>query len=103
MKKLLLFGLLLLSLVAVAMAFPNYGSYHLVNSTVNGSVAMFSHDWTGNNLTGFVLSTTNNGSWANETYTGFSGSANWSNYSITLNATQQITEWRFYGNDSQNE
>ena len=80
---------------------PTYSNI-ATNTTNAGAVCLFSSYWQDNvQLSGFIFSTNNTGTWINETWTSLSGSASWANITKTLNSTIHITiGYRWYCNDT---
>jgi len=80
---------------------PQY-SNNSTNNTDAGLTTLFSLYWTDNyDLGGYIFSTNNTGTWANESFVAFSGLTNWSNVTKTLNNTVGIViGWRVYANDT---
>ncbi len=74
------------------------------NSTLANQSTLFYAYWQDSaGLSGFIFSTNNSGEWVNYS-SAFSGTGNWSNYILTLNATVGTTVgYRFYANDTNNQ
>lgn len=82
---------------------PTYSSTGY--STANASAPCnFTCYWTDNvELSGFIFSTNNTGSWTNETWSALSGAASWANVTKTLNGTIHLTiGYRWFCNDTGN-
>ena len=77
-----------------------------VSHEVAGNPTTFETEWNCSvGLSGFVLSNNQTGSWANSTWTAFSGSPTlaWSNKTITLTSTlNALVQWKIYCNNTDN-
>jgi hypothetical protein len=85
---------------------PPRWSNPIRNATVvnHGDTVRFNVTWTDNlNLSGFIFSTNDTGTWVNSTFTPFTGPLNYSiqDYIITATPNTRIG-WAFYANDSYN-
>jgi hypothetical protein len=106
MKALWILGIVMLLFSSMAMAVP-VGSLPTYNSTLNATPALFTMTWAvddypTNNLSGFIFSSDNSGTWVNETWVSWDADLNtsYSNGTITLNATVQTIHWKVFANDS---
>lgn len=82
---------------------PTYQNDY-VDNTGAGTPTDFSLYWSDNvGLSGYVFSTNNTGTWANDSFASMSGSTAWSNVTKTLNNTIGfVVGWRVYSNDTSN-
>ncbi|MBI2675325.1 MAG: hypothetical protein HYX24_02620 [Candidatus Aenigmarchaeota archaeon] len=80
---------------------PQWSSASISNTTSNTS-QNFSVYWTDPaGLSGHIFSTNNTGIWSNDSFVAFTGTANWSNVTKTLNATANTTVgWRVWANNT---
>jgi len=89
---------------AVAPTYSNIG----VNTTVAGQSCLFSVLWNDQvNVSGFIHSSNNSGSWLNQSWVAFSvfynSTAAWSNATLTLNSTVGVVvQWIIYCNNTNN-
>lgn len=85
---------------------PTYSNLS-TSTTAAGASCQFNTTWTDETelatTGGYIFSTNNTGSWANETWTAFSSNPQSISTSKTLNSTVgQIVGWRYYANDTAN-
>lgn len=82
---------------------PQYTSNN-TNNTDAGIPTLFGLYWTDNvELSGFIFSTNNSGSWQNDSWTALSGQTSWSNVTKTANSTLGSNiVWRAFANDTSN-
>ncbi len=80
---------------------PKFVGEVTANDSAAGFPAMFSILWTDNSqLAAFIFSTNNSGTWINSTVN-FSGTSNYSNFTIVLNSTPGLTiGYKFFSNDT---
>jgi len=85
---------------------PTY-SDNSTNSTIAGAIVSHNLKWTDETglatTGGYIFSTNNTGTWANETWVAFSSNPDWSNVTDTSNSTVgAVIEWCVYANDTSN-
>jgi len=83
---------------------PTY-SNNGVNTTINGSSAKFYIQYNDDAALdpngGYIFSTNNSGSWANDSYVNWTATPDWANVTKTLNSTVGVVVgYRWYANDS---
>ena len=109
MRKLWLFGIVMLLSVAMAMATPT-ASHPSINSTINGTASLFSVYWNtsgspAKNLSCYIFQSDNSGTGQNLTPVcwALGMDAGWSYSTIILNETPDKTvNWKVYANESGN-
>jgi hypothetical protein len=77
------------------------------NTTSAGNSTLFSVYWYAasnyTNLSGFIFSINNTGTWVNDSWVAMTGTGNWSNVTKTLNSTVGLlVSWKVYANNSNN-
>jgi len=80
---------------------PEY-SNNQTNTTIAGTSANFTLNWIDNvELSGYIFSTNNSGTWINSSYVSFSGTSNISWNVTTLdNTIGTLVQWCYYANDT---
>lgn len=106
MKALWILGIVMLLLSCMATA-TLVGSLPSYSSTLNATPSTFIlywavDDYPTNNLSGFIFSSDNSGTWQNLSWVSWDADLNssWANGTITLNSTVQMIHWKFYANDT---
>ncbi len=83
---------------------PSYSTSN-INTTVAGSVAMFSLEWSDDDgLSGYIFSSNISGTWENDSWVPLTDESGWIDVIKILNSSiGSVVGWKIYANDTDNE